>query len=179
MVLAFQFRSYVEPLIVMAAIPLAFLGALWGHVAMGYNISMPSLVGAASLAGIVVNNSILLVQFIKAHAAAGLDIIAAAGQASRDRFRAILVSSSTTIAAMMPLLAEQSTQAQVLKPLVISVGFGLMAATVLVLIVIPCLYAILADLGLANVLVGRDRSVEGPRQTEKQPEAPRAVLADG
>jgi multidrug efflux pump subunit AcrB len=150
-VLAFQFRSYVEPLIVMAAIPLAFLGALWGHVAMGYDISMPSLVGAASLAGIVVNNSILLVHFIKTHAAAGLDVIAAAGQASRDRFRAILVSSSTTIAGMMPLLAEQSTQAQVLKPLVISVGFGLLAATVLVLIVIPSLYAILADFGLTRM----------------------------
>jgi multidrug efflux pump subunit AcrB len=150
-VLSFQFRSFVEPLIVMAAIPLAFLGALWGHVALGYNISMPSLVGAASLAGIVVNNSILLVHFIKAHAAAGLDIVAAAGQASRDRFRAILISSSTTIAGLLPLLAERSTQAELLKPLVISVAFGLLASTVLVLIALPSLYAILADLRLAKV----------------------------
>jgi multidrug efflux pump subunit AcrB len=74
-VLAFQFKSYIEPLIVMTAIPFAFIGALWGHVLMGYNISMPSLVGAASLAGIVVNNSILLVQFIKAHIDAGLDVV--------------------------------------------------------------------------------------------------------
>jgi multidrug efflux pump subunit AcrB len=147
-VLAFQFKSYVEPLIVMTAIPFAFIGALWGHVLMGYNISMPSLVGAASLAGIVVNNSILLVQFIKVHMDAGLDVVAAAGQASRDRFRAILVSSTTTIAGLVPLLAETSTQAQVLKPLVISVSFGLLASTVLVLIVIPSLYAILADFGL-------------------------------
>jgi multidrug efflux pump subunit AcrB len=149
-VLAFQFRSYVEPLIVMTAIPFAFIGALWGHVLMGYNISMPSLVGAASLAGIVVNNSILLVQVIKAHTAAGLDVVAAAGQASRDRFRAILVSSTTTIAGLVPLLAETSTQAQVLKPLVISVSFGLLTSTVLVLIVIPSLYAILADFGFAK-----------------------------
>jgi multidrug efflux pump subunit AcrB len=149
-VLAFQFKSYIEPLIVMTAIPFAFIGALWGHVLMGYNISMPSLVGAASLAGIVVNNSILLVQFIKAHIDAGLDVVVAAGQASRDRFRAILVSSTTTIAGLIPLLAETSTQAQVLKPLVISVSFGLLTSTVLVLVVIPSLYVTLADFGLAN-----------------------------
>jgi multidrug efflux pump subunit AcrB len=149
-VLAFQFKSYIEPLIVMTAIPFAFIGALWGHVLMGYNISMPSLVGAASLAGIVVNNSILLVQFIKAHIDAGLDVVVAAGQASRDRFRAILVSSTTTIAGLIPLLAETSTQAQVLKPLVISVSFGLLTSTVLVLVVIPSLYVALADFGLAN-----------------------------
>jgi multidrug efflux pump subunit AcrB len=77
-------------------------------------------------------------------------VIAAAGQASRDRFRAIFVSSSTTIAGLVPLLAETSTQAQVLKPLVISVSFGLLASTVLVLIVLPSLYAILADFGLAK-----------------------------
>jgi multidrug efflux pump subunit AcrB len=134
----------------MTAIPFAFIGALWGHVLMGYNISMPSLVGAASLAGIVVNNSILLVQFIKAHIDAGLDVVVAAGQASRDRFRAILVSSTTTIAGLIPLLAETSTQAQVLKPLVISVSFGLLTSTVLVLVVIPSLYVTLADFGLAN-----------------------------
>jgi multidrug efflux pump subunit AcrB len=178
-VLAFQFRSYVEPLIVMTAIPLAFLGALWGHVAMGYDISMPSLVGAASLAGIVVNNSILLVHFIKTHAAAGLDVIAAAGQASRDRFRAILVSSSTTIAGMMPLLAEQSTQAQVLKPLVISVGFGLSAATVLVLIVIPSLYAILADFGLTTLETAPEPADEDLAPATQRREESRTVLADG
>jgi multidrug efflux pump subunit AcrB len=145
-VLSFQFRSYVEPLVVMVTIPLAFLGAVWGHALMGYNISMPSLVGAASLAGIVVNNAILLVQATKTHAASGLAVAAAAGRASRDRFRPILVSSSTTIIGILPLLTETSTQAQALKPLVISVAFGLFTATVLVLIVLPSLYAILDDL---------------------------------
>ena len=145
-VLSFQFRSYVEPLVVMATIPLAFLGAVWGHALMGYNISMPSLVGAASLAGIVVNNAILLVQATRAHAASGLEVAAAAGRASRDRFRPILVASSTTILGLLPLLAETSVQAQALKPLVISVAFGLFAATLLVLIVLPSLYAILHDL---------------------------------
>ncbi|MCH4563030.1 efflux RND transporter permease subunit [Halomonas sp. EGI 63088] len=146
-ILSFQFRSYVEPLIVMAAIPLAFLGAIWGHVIMGYYLSMPSLVGAASLAGIVVNNAILLILFIKEHREAGLDAVAAAGQASRDRLRAILISSSTTIAGLLPLLAETSTQAAAIKPLVISVVFGLLTSTVLVLVVIPALYVLFDDRG--------------------------------
>ncbi|MDL0434012.1 efflux RND transporter permease subunit [Marinobacter sp. TBZ242] len=146
-ILSFQFRSYVEPLIVMLSIPLAFIGALWGHVLMGYYLSLPSLIGAASLAGIVVNNAILLIQFIKAHRERGLDAAAAAGQASRDRLRAILIASFTTIAGLLPLLAETSNQAAAIKPLVISVVFGLLSATVLVLVVIPALYVLFDDWG--------------------------------
>jgi multidrug efflux pump subunit AcrB len=145
-VLSFQFRSYVEPLIVMVAIPLAFVGVIWGHVLMGYDISMPSLVGAASLAGIVVNNAILLVLVIKERAADGMAVAQAAGHAVRARFRPIFVSVSTTIIGMAPLLAEGSTQAQTLKPLVIAVVFGLLASTVLVLVVIPSLYGIIDDI---------------------------------
>ncbi|MBK1620914.1 acriflavin resistance protein [Lamprobacter modestohalophilus] len=149
-ILSFQFRGYLEPLIVMLAIPLAFIGAIWGHVLMGYYLSMPSLIGAASLAGIVVNNAILLIQFINANRAQGLSAAAAAGQASRQRLRAILISSLTTIAGLAPLLAETSSQADAIKPLVISVVFGLLSATLLVLLVIPALYVLLDDLGLAR-----------------------------
>jgi len=149
-ILSFQFRGYVEPLIVMLAVPLAFIGAIWGHVLMGYYLSMPSLIGAASLAGIVVNNAILLIQFINANRAQGLSAAAAAGQASRQRLRAILISSLTTIAGLAPLLAETSSQADAIKPLVISVVFGLLSATLLVLLVIPALYVLLDDLGLAR-----------------------------
>ena len=146
-ILSFQFRSYVEPLIVMLSIPLAFIGAIWGHVLMGYYLSMPSLIGAASLAGIVVNNAILLIHFIKTHRERGLDAVAAAGQASRDRLRAILISSTTTIAGLAPLLAETSSQADAIKPLVIAVVFGLLSATLLVLLVIPALYVLFDDWG--------------------------------
>jgi len=149
-VLSFQFRSYVEPVIVMLSIPLAFIGVILGHLIMGYNISMPSLIGAASLAGIVVNNAILLVQVIKRHAADGMDLARAAGQASRERFRPILMSVSTTMMGLVPLLLETSTQAQTLKPLVISVVFGLFSSTILVLFVLPAFYAILDDIGLAK-----------------------------
>lgn len=157
-VLSFQFRSYVEPLIVMLTIPLAFIGAIWGHVAMGYYLSMPSLIGAASLAGIVVNNAILLIHFITTHRHGGLDAAAAAGRASRDRLRAILISSSTTIAGLLPLLAETSTQAAAIKPLVIAVVFGLLSATVLVLLVIPALYVVFDDLGWTR---GAERVARG------------------
>jgi multidrug efflux pump subunit AcrB len=150
-ILSFQFRSYVEPLIVMLSIPLAFVGALWGHVLMGFYLSMPSMIGVASLAGIVVNNAILLIHFIKSYRASGQSAIAAAGQASRDRLRAILISTSTTIAGLLPLLAETSAQAAAVQPLVIAVVFGLLTSTVLVLVVIPALYVIFDDLGWARV----------------------------
>jgi multidrug efflux pump subunit AcrB len=113
---------------------------------MGYNISMPSLVGAVSLAGIVVNNAILLVGVINARRADGLSAANAAGEAVRARFRPIFVSVSTTIMGMAPMLLETSTQAQTLKPLVISVVFGLLAATVLILLVLPAFYAVLEDM---------------------------------
>lgn len=146
-ILSFQFRSYIEPLIVMLAIPLAFVGAVWGHVLLGWYISMPSLIGAASLAGIAVNNSILLIQFIKEHRSKGMSTIAAAQQATRDRFRAIFITTTTTIAGLLPLLAETSVQSAAIKPLVISVVFGLITTTVLVLVMIPALYVLFDEWG--------------------------------
>lgn len=149
--LSFQFRDYVEPLIVMVAIPLALIGVVWGHLLMGLELSMPSMMGYVSLAGIVVNDSILLVTFIKIRAAEGMSVERAARQASRNRFRPVLLTSLTTIAGLMPLLFERSLQAQILVPLVTSLAFGLLASTVLVLIVIPALYAILHDFGLSTL----------------------------
>ncbi|KAA3630256.1 MAG: AcrB/AcrD/AcrF family protein [Proteobacteria bacterium] len=150
-ILSFQFRSYAEPFIVMLAIPLAFVGALWGHALLGWYISMPSLIGAASLAGIVVNDAILLIQFIKEHRSKGLSAIVAAGQASRDRLRAIVITSTTTIAGLLPLLAETSVQSASIKPLVISVVFGLLTTTVLVLVIIPAVYVLFDDWGWTRV----------------------------
>jgi hydrophobic/amphiphilic exporter-1 (mainly G- bacteria), HAE1 family len=153
LLLSFQFKSYVEPLIVMVAIPLAAIGVIWGHMAMGLDLTMPSMLGAASLAGVVVNDSILLVAFVKLGRRSGAadDVVAAASQAARQRFRPVLLTSLTTIAGLLPLLFERSLQAQVLVPLVTSLAFGLMASTVLVLIVVPALYATLNDLGLTTL----------------------------
>ena len=148
--LSFQFRSYIEPLIVMAAIPFALIGVTAGHFLMGIDLSMPSLLGLVSLAGIVVNDSILLVLFLKARRAEGADVLASAATASRQRFRAVTITSLTTIAGLLPLMFERSLQAQILIPLATSIVFGLLASTVLVLLVIPCLYVIISEHGLAS-----------------------------
>ena len=149
--LSFQFGSYLEPMIVMLAIPLSLIGVIAGHGVLGIDLSLPSMLGFVSLSGIVVNDSILLVTFLKKEIESGADVFESAGQASRKRFRAILLTSATTVAGLMPLLFETSQQAQVLIPLAVSIGFGILASTVLVLVVIPCTYAILADWKLLQV----------------------------
>lgn len=158
LLLSFQFRSYKEPLIVMAAVPMSFVGVVWGHLLLGYPLTMPSMMGFVSLMGVVVNDSILLVIFIKNRIREGVDALEAVRRASRDRFRAVLLTSLTTIAGLLPLLAEQSMQAQILIPLAISLIFGLLASTVLVLILIPCLYAMT---GVAHGLVDSHREQMG------------------
>ncbi len=148
--LSFQFRSYVEPLVVMSIIPLALIGVIWGHLLMGLSLTMPGVIGFTSLAGIVVNDSILLVEFLKLRVKEGYHIVEAAKMASRDRFRAVLLTSVTTIAGLIPLLLEKSMQAQVLVPLATSIVFGLLTTTLLVLLVVPALFSILHDLGIST-----------------------------
>ncbi|MBT8134167.1 MAG: efflux RND transporter permease subunit, partial [Gammaproteobacteria bacterium] len=159
--LSFQFRNYREPVVVLINIPLALIGVVWGHKLMGLDITMPSMIGFVSLAGIVVNDSILLVEYVKRRSREGMVLHDAAGQAVRDRFRAIFLTSVTTIAGMLPLLAETSLQAQVLIPLVASVVFGMMSSTVLLLLVLPASYAIMEDLGMRE-------TEDGELITEKQ-----------
>jgi len=149
-ILSFQFRSYIEPFVVMLAIPLALIGVFWGHWLTGNNLSMPSVLGFVSLAGIVVNDSILLVQYIRHHVDKDDDIYEAVVKASRDRFRAVFLTSLTTAAGLLPLLLETSLQAQVVKPIVISIVFGIFSSTLLVLFIIPSAYAILADFNLVH-----------------------------
>ncbi|WP_373236251.1 efflux RND transporter permease subunit [Cohaesibacter celericrescens] len=148
--LSFQFKSYVQPIIVLAAIPLGAIGMVIGHLAMGLDLSIPSLVGLATLSGVVVNNSILLVSFIHEEMENGRDPLDASREAAKARFRAVVLTSLTTIAGLLPLLAETSTQAQFLIPLVNSLAFGLLTATILSLFLVPSLFAILADFGLAK-----------------------------
>ncbi|MBN2906072.1 MAG: efflux RND transporter permease subunit [Rhodobacteraceae bacterium] len=150
LILAYQFRSFIQPVAVLAVIPLGAVGVIWGHMALGMQISLPSLVGLATLAGVVVNDAILLVAFIKDRFEAGTDLLVAARDAARDRFRAIFLTSLTTVVGLGPLLFEQSTQAQFLRPLVASLAFGLTGATLMALFVTPALFAILHDLGLVR-----------------------------
>jgi len=148
--LAFQFRSYFVPILVMAVIPTAFIGVIWGHFLMGLELSLPSLIGGAALAGVVVNNSILMMQFIRNKRKEGADTLEAASYAGRIRFRAIVLTTLTTVVGLLPLLFERSTQAQILTPLATSLAFGLMVATILSLFLMPALYCVMDDLNLVN-----------------------------
>jgi len=150
LILSFQFRSYLQPVAVMLAIPLGLIGVIWGHLLLGIELSMPSLVGLATLMGIVVNDSILLVTFIKNNWQKDVPMVEAVKQAAHDRFRAIFLTSLTTVAGLLPLLLETSTQAQLLIPIVASLTFGLITATVLSLFLIPCCFVIFEDMGWIN-----------------------------
>lgn len=148
LILTFQFRNYVQPFAVILAIPMGLIGVVWGHLALGLDLTMPSLVGFATLAGVVVNDNILLVTFIKERLKEGVSVVEATQKATRDRFRPIMITSLTTIAGLLPLLMETSTQAQLLIPLVASLAFGLLTATLSSLFLVPTFFVILDDLGL-------------------------------
>jgi multidrug efflux pump subunit AcrB len=143
--LALQLRGYMVPLTVMSVIPTALIGVIFGHWALGLDLTMPSMIGMASLFGVVVNDSILLVLFIREARARGIAVPVAASQAGRARFRPILLTSITTIAGLAPLLLETSLQAQILIPLAAALAFGLTSATLIALFLVPAIYCILDD----------------------------------
>ena len=161
MLLAFQFRGYLAPFAVMTVIPTALVGVMFGHWLLGLDLTMPSIVGMASLFGVVVNDSILLVVFMRDARGEGTEVIKAAKQAGRARFRPILLTSITTIAGLLPLLTETSLQAQVLIPMAASLAFGLTSATLIGLFLVPSIYCILDDFGmLGEVDVDTDSAAE-------------------
>lgn len=145
--LSLQFKSYVEPLLVMVAVPFAFVGVVWGSLLIGAPLSSQSILGLTSLAGVAVNDSILLVLFLKQARQQGMNVAEAARSASRQRFRAVLLTSLTTVAGLVPIMFETSRQAQSLIPVATSIVFGISASTVLILIVLPAIYTLLGDLG--------------------------------
>lgn len=163
LLLSFLFRSYVEPIVVMLVIPFSLAGAIFGHMAMGLNFSMPSMLGFVALAGVVVNNSILLVDFIKHENEGSHTAAAAAGQAVRARFRAIFLTTTTTAVGLLPILTETSLQAQILIPLVASLVFGLAAASLIVLFSLPAIYVILDDFGLSTLASARRAEQADPK----------------
>jgi multidrug efflux pump subunit AcrB len=144
--LAVPFRSFSQPFIVMAAIPFGVVGAVLGHLLMGYNISVISLFGIVGLSGVVVNDSLVLIHRINGLRNAGLSVFDAVVEGGKLRFRAILLTSLTTFGGLTPMLLEQSIQARFLIPMAISLGFGVLFATLITLLLIPSGYLILDDL---------------------------------
>ncbi len=138
-------RSYIQPIVIMAAIPLAIIGAVLGHAVLGYDLTLMSVFGMTALAGIVVNDSLVLVDRVRLNMAEGMSVRDAVADAGESRFRAVAVTSITTIAGLFPLLIERSAQAQSLIPMAVSIAFGLAFATILVLLVVPALFLIVDD----------------------------------
>ncbi|MBL1418967.1 MAG: efflux RND transporter permease subunit [Alphaproteobacteria bacterium] len=145
-ILAWVFASYLRPFAVMFIIPFGFVGAVIGHMVMGFNLSALSLFGLLGLAGILVNDSIILVARIEEHLEAKMDMYNAAIYGAADRLRAVLLTSLTTIAGLTPLLFEKSLQAQFLLPLAITMVFGLLIATILVLVLVPVIICCMDDI---------------------------------
>jgi multidrug efflux pump subunit AcrB len=161
--MAIAFRSYLQPLIVMCVIPFGFVGAVWGHILMRMDMTILSMFGLVALTGIVVNDSIVLVHYVNKRRADGASVEDAVRDAGMIRFRPIILTSLTTFAGLSPLLFEQSVQAKFLIPMAISLGFGVVFATFITLIIVPTAYVVLEDLkALVLRLFGR-----APQQSER------------
>ena len=143
--LAVPTHSYLQPLIIMGVIPFGIIGAIIGHWTMGYDMSMMSVMGIVALSGVVVNDSLILVDFVNKSTAAGQDKTSAILDAGCYRFRAIMLTSATTFLGLGPMLLERSAQAQFMIPMALSLAFGIVFATVITLLLVPSLYMILDD----------------------------------
>jgi multidrug efflux pump subunit AcrB len=144
--LAIPFRSYSQPLLIMAAIPFGIVGAVIGHMIMGFNLSILSMFGLVALSGVVVNDSLLLIDKINNNRQQGMTLRDAIVAAGTRRFRPIILTSLTTFFGLTPMILETSVQAQFLVPMAISLGFGILFATGITLLLIPTFYLILEDI---------------------------------
>ena len=145
--IAIPLRSYIQPVIIMSIIPFGLVGALVGHMLLGKSFSLMSAFGLIALAGVLVNDSLILVDFINKGRAAGLSVYESAITAGRERFRAIILTSLTTFLGLVPITMEKSLQAHAVSPMAISLGFGILFATAITLILTPTLYVVTNDLG--------------------------------
>ncbi len=144
--LAIPFKSYFQPLIIMVCIPFGIIGAVAGHIIMGYAMSLLSLFGIVAMAGVVVNDALVLIDFANRLVRGGMPVKDAIKAAGIQRFRPILLTTLTTCGGLAPIILESSWQARFLIPMAISLGFGLFFATLITLGLVPCLYLILEDI---------------------------------
>ncbi len=150
--LAIAFRHYVQPLLVLVAIPFGIVGAVIGHILLGYDLSLISFMGVIALTGVVVNDSLIMIEYANRKRASG-SALEAIYEAGIRRFRPIFLTTVTTFLGLTPIILEPSLQAQYIIPMAISLGFGIVFATAIILLLVPCLYLILED--LTKLLTGR------------------------
>ena len=144
--LAIPFRSYLQPFIVMSAIPFGLVGAIWGHVIMGMDLTILSMFGIVALSGVVVNDNLVMVVYINRFRDQGGKLMDAVREAGVARFRPILLTSLTTFVGLVPLILEESVQAKFLIPMATSLAFGVVFATTISLLLVPAGYLVLEDL---------------------------------
>lgn len=144
--LAVQFRSYTQPLIIMSAIPFGIVGATIGHVIMGFNLSILSMFGIVALSGVVVNDSLIMIDLINRERAEHIDLAQVLRDSATRRFRPIMLTTITTFFGLVPMMLERSLQARFLIPMAISLAFGVVFATIITLFLVPSLYMILEDI---------------------------------
>jgi multidrug efflux pump subunit AcrB len=144
--MAIPLRSYAQPLLIMSVIPFGIVGAVIGHLVLDIAISSISIIGIVALSGVVVNDSLIMIHFVNAKVRDGMPKAQAAVESGAARFRAIMLTSLTTFIGLVPILLETSAQAQMLIPMAVSLAFGIVFATTITLILVPCLYHILDDL---------------------------------
>ena len=173
--MAVAFSSYVQPLIVMTAIPFGLIGAVGGHLLLGLPVSLLSIFGMVALAGVVVNDSLVLVDAVNV-LRQRYPLAQAVMRAARQRFRAIVLTTLTTFLGLTPLMLETSIQAQFLIPMATSLAFGVLFATTITLILVPCLYLVLADIRQAFLwLLGRNFNEEHRDHPEADLHIPQAT----
>lgn len=154
--LAIPFKSYIQPIIIMICIPFGAVGAIFGHILMGYSISLMSLLGIVALSGVVVNDSLVFIDYANRRRRDGMCAHDAVMSAGTARFRAILLTTLTTFGGLAPMIMETSRQARFLIPMALSLGFGILFATVITLVLVPSLYMALEDVKRAfGKLFGR------------------------
>lgn len=165
-IIATIFRSYIQPLVIMVTVPFGMIGAVFGHMIMGYDLTMMSLFGIVALAGIVVNDAIVLIERINNYLAEGVSFAEAVRMGGARRFRPIFLTTITTIGGLTPLILERDFQAQMLIPMALSITAGILFATILTLFLIPCLLCILNDFRRLVFLAMKGR---WPRPEEVEP----------
>lgn len=161
--LAIAFRSYSQPIVIMAIIPFGAVGAILGHMALGFGLSIVSLMGMLALAGVVVNDSLILVEYANKKFEQGHCALDSIKEACRRRIRPIILTTITTFCGLAPMVFETSRQAQFVVPMAVSLGFGILFTTLVCLLVLPCLYLVINDKAITI-----DEEVEVEEETEAQ-----------
>jgi len=173
-ILAVVFRSYSQPILVMSGIPFGMVGAVWGHVLMGFDLSVMSMLGLVALSGVVVNDSLILIVAINRYREKeGLGLWEAVLAGGARRFRPILLTSLTTFFGLAPMILETSVQARFLIPMAVSLGFGVLAGTFIMLLILPCGYLILED---ARRTMGNSFARLGGNPTIPPPSPPKSEV---